>query len=719
MMAGTEDDRKRLDDLIRENTELLDAVFVNFLRQPGQEQDKIACIEKTLREKQENQRLIEKDKRSEQENQRNSLSGAYGSTKDNFKQPPLKLNSLVVPSCEDRIVKTKDVDGNDLEPEPLRIPSAEIEDSNEAMWATVEDVTIPTRSADGSYIPSSLAGPMHQTGKLKKLEYANETEIQNLCRSMITDALSALGLTAELVRSHLEISIYTMRPDILLVLRRQGRIFFVVEVKSPEVRNIDNVFRSPNVAGQIWSYMSAMKAMGDKQPMGAVMTYNKISLVTLDDLSNDEAHKTAVQKAKDQLRSDFCPNIITTKEAEPDCQNRTSTPDRKSHYKTAGKREQDDEACGTTGDEQEEIVPAVVYSTKPYEGKLVFPCLLQALHIAYQKTTDGNCEIVPRISHNDALGRRLVFKVSRCGFNWVMTPRTIKTKEFKAIHASVLPRATSEYYYVLGKLGEGNTAAAYLICNSTGRLATMKDYFMKSPPMGDEDEGRDDSLFKLVTKEKGMWDALYFGRLTSRVEYLGGYPCLLMPYGHEIDGSERIDCVPAIKAELEHFANKEYRYEFSDLRWRHVLLDAGRKVFLCDLASLEKFDASKSSDVVFDQLEVLLKVLVTDAKIAAALKLLAGSSTERNNILGNPSIYGVFEKEVPEISSTAAWSPETFEDESAKNKVLVYMICCVTDKETGQGSSPEISVPSLAGDQDGCQEEGSSLPAAKRKKTGP
>ena len=55
MMAGNEDDRKRLDRLVGENTDLLDAFLVENLRQPGQEQVKIAFIEKTV---QENQRVF-------------------------------------------------------------------------------------------------------------------------------------------------------------------------------------------------------------------------------------------------------------------------------------------------------------------------------------------------------------------------------------------------------------------------------------------------------------------------------------------------------------------------------------------------------------------------------------------------------------------------------------------------------------------------------------
>jgi hypothetical protein len=64
-------------------------------------------------------------------------------------------------------------------------------------------------------------------------EYANEFGVQELCKAIVDDALLALGLTDRYVKSHLEMSIYMMKPDIMLVLVCQGRVIFVIEVKSP------------------------------------------------------------------------------------------------------------------------------------------------------------------------------------------------------------------------------------------------------------------------------------------------------------------------------------------------------------------------------------------------------------------------------------------------------------------------------------------------------
>lgn len=67
-------------------------------------------------------------------------------------------------------------------------------------------------------------------------------------------------------------------------MKHHGRIIFVVVVKCPE--HFDGqVFESEMVGGQIWSYLLAMNAMGDKNPMGTVMTYNKIVLATIENFA--------------------------------------------------------------------------------------------------------------------------------------------------------------------------------------------------------------------------------------------------------------------------------------------------------------------------------------------------------------------------------------------------------------------------------------------------
>ena len=80
--------------------------------------------------------------------------------------------------------------------------------------------------------------------------------------------------------------------------------------------------------------------------------------------------------------------------------------------------------------------------------------------------------------------------------------------------------------------------------------------------------------------ELEYWETLYPDR-PARVQILGGRPCLMMPYGVEIEtAQERIDHVEAVRKELERFAKQhQLCYAKSNIRWKHVLCDFRGKLF--------------------------------------------------------------------------------------------------------------------------------------------
>ena len=588
-------------------------------------QDKIRDREELSRKDEELSRKDEELSRKDEELLRNSLEFAYGKSKENFRQLPLQINTAVTPSVQGntRRVTIKDHQGNDKTVD-LKIPSTNrICCVGKGMWAKIEEVKIPRTNSFP--IRSNLAANFHDTGTERVFTYANEFDVQSLCRDMVRDALRALGLTEEYVRSHLEISIYLMKPDIVLVLRHEGRIMFAIEVKSPEVKR-DEVFGSKQVGGQIWSYLYAMKAAGDEHPMGAIMTYKKIVLVTLDDLSNDETHAERVATTQRALSTDLAQQPQQEKKEEA-CHERRTTPEKKPKPVSESNSEYNKEMREEVY--EEESLDRQVYYSRVHEEGEVFPCLLQALHIAFQKATQCSTGMthLPRVTHGESLGRRLVFKVGESSFDWVKTPSHIKDaqkekSEFRAIFNDKLPAKKSIYFYVLGKLGEGRKASVYLCCNTSGHVCAIKEYYLKPSAAAtqdarDEEENRRRAdLLELAEYEESLWKDLYGGRFSARVTYLGGKPTILMPYGHEIEcdshsQSPRWEKVPAVRAELQRFAKKGHKYKKSDIRWRHVLFDFDNKTFLCDLESLEQITGSEDRDqVVYEQLEVLLRPLI-------------------------------------------------------------------------------------------------------------
>ena len=599
--------------------------------------------------RQEAEQKLEEERKETRNVRTATIEATYGNSKGSFKHPPLQHNKVVQPSSSGhrRTVTIKDDEGN-AKKVSLKIPTAKIytPDGDRTMWVTPSEVVIPVKDREGGLI-SSLLGAKSSQIRRQAFRYANEFGIQELCKNMIDDALAALGLADRYVKSHLEISIYMMKPDIMIVLEFEGRVMFVVEVKSPAHKetegDIDIVFDSEHVGGQIWSYLYAMKASGVEVPMGAIMTYEKIALVTLDDLSGIQGHGDLLAQTKEVLKTGEQPVHVISQEHKA-CTERTSSdesPVKKGRnlacISVEHKNAMTATSSGNDGDSGENLVKyeqldREVFRSKVYEKEEVFPCLLQALYIAFYNAKKLPSREVTVLSRGDGFGERLVFMVGPDSFDWVGIANTIG-KGNSPVRAHIdkkVPNERTKMFFILDKLGAGQTAATYLACNRGGRVCAIKEYYLRPSFAGTdgerekEEDRKRDSLYETARKEQQRWDELYKDRgFSTRVTYLGGKPCLLLPYGHEIMGeaSNRFQHVPAIRDELERFAGKGFAYKGCDVRWRHVLLDMEKEVFLCDLESLEERDMS--GDVVYEQVLSLLKVASAEVLVIQRMMDLA------------------------------------------------------------------------------------------------
>ena len=192
---------------------------------------------------------------------RTSIEQTYLDPKKNFCLPPLILNNAVKPSASgnSRKISYFDKEKQTFRNGFLQIPKAKIEVRTEH-YVHPSHVRIPVQ-ANNALIPSVLGAERYF--ETLGFEYANEFGVQRLCVSMIKDACRCLKLRQARVAT--EISIFLMKPDIVVVLRIKGKIIFAVEVKSPDARygnHNDQVFTSENTSGQIWSYLLAMRSTG-------------------------------------------------------------------------------------------------------------------------------------------------------------------------------------------------------------------------------------------------------------------------------------------------------------------------------------------------------------------------------------------------------------------------------------------------------------------------
>lgn len=108
--------------------------------------------------------------------------------------------------------------------------------------------------------------------------YQNETEIQYFVTAALSDAVAVLGLS-DVLRVRPEISLFSYRPDIIVVQHSSYGIVLIVEVKKPG----KDVFTSHSVRGQVYDYLVGTLGVGISCPFALLSTYEQMVIAHLDD----------------------------------------------------------------------------------------------------------------------------------------------------------------------------------------------------------------------------------------------------------------------------------------------------------------------------------------------------------------------------------------------------------------------------------------------------
>ena len=106
---------------------------------------------------------------------------------------------------------------------------------------------------DTNYVESRQSILLNHLGKQPNLVYQNETEVQTYVSETLRDAITTLGVDDVLIVRP-EISLFSYRPDIIVVTHSNFGIILTVEVKKPGAA----VFTSHSVAGQVYDYLVGM-----------------------------------------------------------------------------------------------------------------------------------------------------------------------------------------------------------------------------------------------------------------------------------------------------------------------------------------------------------------------------------------------------------------------------------------------------------------------------
>lgn len=451
--------------------------------------------------------------------------------------------------------------------------------------------------------------------------YQNESKVQYYVTLALEDAICALGLD-ELLEIEPELSVFSYRPDIIVVTHSTLGIILVVEVKKPGA----DVFTSHSVAGQVYDYLVGMLGMGIARPFVVLTTYEEMVIAHLDDgahaLSSRSLMEEVAGKVGESLDSER--EFLTTtgrgdrgEESSPPgsplskrnpvvstSQTGDATP--AGHHSEAARGRNNDEGVDDDDSDDDDWNRFVCYS-KVVERENVLKAWMFVIRCAIQSCMRSPRRDVPR---QNATPTFACARVNEQGMVWRNLPSNLKVDYF------TFPTATTESFYLLNDLGRGSNGRAYLICSSGGKACVAKFYFIKDIEAHRPRETayarqqRRSSLLQLrkseADQEKKYWIDLYKRKYPVDVKQLHGHWCLLLPYFDPItDVQKRRECLPQVRAILEHFQSEGLKYKDDDLRWRHVGIRKG-EVCLFDLGSLEKetnIDVDKQVQILEGRIE--------------------------------------------------------------------------------------------------------------------
>jgi len=176
-------------------------------------------------------------------------------------------------------------------------------------YVDLNSIHLPVMNRENKHVGSAF---LSLTRKMEGLPYCSENDIQFYLRALLMDAVSCLGIDAEIFG---EMSLFSMRPDLVVVkLKQTGSIILIVEVKNPplDMSNTGSSPRqskneefasSPTLAGQVYDYLKAMVQSGHEMPFVVLSNNKEMYLARIP--CKDAEYRALMDEAREYLLSDI------------------------------------------------------------------------------------------------------------------------------------------------------------------------------------------------------------------------------------------------------------------------------------------------------------------------------------------------------------------------------------------------------------------------------
>jgi hypothetical protein len=385
--------------------------------------------------------------------------------------------------------------------------------------------------------------------------WGSESDIQGFVKTVLGDAIVAAGLKHKL-RCFNELSVFSIRPDIWIVVNECGVPVGVCEVKAPG----RSVMKNDIVHGQIFDYMLQLRSFhGLTHVFGIVSTYKQWRIYWLNDENCINAAASAILQPPAGAIS-------------------ASVKERKENEEKSTKLDFDPSN-------------RVVWGSKIYEWS--DSDLPRALcSVLLKMYSSPYCEV-------KLLDLNRPYIVID-GSQWSWSTFRFGNSPDTFLNYSKMPTKQSSKFILLRDLRAGADGRVWMACTEAGLVGVLK--FPKHNDLAEAD------------LEATVWREVW-GQAGARAVSLANHAALLMPYvepvpldanGQPIELSQ---IETSVRAAVQRMAEAGYCHK--DLHWRHVgkfpkpsNSDDQFEIVLFDLGRVEKMESAAAVLFMLDSLKL-------------------------------------------------------------------------------------------------------------------
>jgi hypothetical protein len=493
----------------------------------------------------------------------------------------------------------------------------------------------------------------------KILSYQNEATVADYVQGVVTMCLQSLGYFKSCFL-YKEMRIFSLRPDLILVLHPEKGIILIIEVKMPG----EELFESQRIAAQVADYLVVQYRLGNSMPLVLLSSYREACLCHLKPGSLDRTEEEEEEEG-DGGGGDN-PLLILEEVADSsnyrkiveEGANLLSEGTNLAHMMGDGGKEQEDSNSpkklafksradipkslaqnGAGSNRKRRRQPTTVKYVSPevvYSAPFNLKSMMQGVSLAIV------CGLVS-LKNKVAATPEEVWPIQGSlldGLHPCVETDTFKWARVKnmTIDYTKIPLSNGRNKYILVReIGQGKTGRVYLGVDETGNAYALKFYL---PGVGAEtynQQKRDDNFEdaqKKVQVELERWCLLqpdyndYVARLTLNKQNV-----LRMPVFAPVSPEERRGVLPAVTEKLIKFFNEGFVY--NELRWQHIgcrlpsgtaegYVASNLEIVMLDLESLKGVTEETRNHVteqiksLTDRMEIAVASGPTSAFMAAA-----------------------------------------------------------------------------------------------------